>query len=338
MREFFKKFYNMTPMKYYDDKDHTKVKAQEMITNKDNKFRGFLKADGEWSRAIIMEDEVIMQSRSKSTVTGEYGFKSEHVPHITKELLENYPAGTILNGELSYRDVTKTSRDVGSILRSKAPLAIQKQEKEKLIFRVFDCLAYRYRELYELPFDERFKTEYVTPASVLHMRMPMAQYIEVIEEIDGDFMEYAENLWQNGGEGIIIVRRDAPYRPGKRKAWDSLKIKKKLGTLEAKVIGVIEPTKEYTGKTDLEDWKYWEGNLPVTKPYFNGWKSGVVVEYKGRTIKVTSGTTNVDGEWLSTNDAAKAIEEGSLYAEISGMQLTEDSIRHPYLIRLRTDL
>ena len=132
--KFYHKFFDLTPQKYYDNSDHTGVKAQEMITNKDGKFRGFLKADGEWSKIIIGEDWVIMQSRSRSTVTGEYGRKEEHVPHIVKELLENYPAGTVLLGELSYRDITKTSRNVGSILRSKAPLALTKQKKEKLIF------------------------------------------------------------------------------------------------------------------------------------------------------------------------------------------------------------
>ena len=360
--EFYHKYFDMTPMKYYDNSDHTRQKAQDMITNKDNQFRGFLKADGEWSRAIIGEDWVIMQSRSKSTVTGEYGRKEEHVPHIVKELLENYPAGTVLLGELSYRDITKTSRNVGSILRSKAPLALTKQKKEKLIFRVFDCLAYQFVDLYKLEFDQRFKPEYVTPASVLHMREPMAQYIEVVEEIEGDFMEYANKLWHDGGEGIIIVRRDMKYSPGSRTAWKTLKIKKKLGELDAKIIDTLDATVLYNG-SEIHSWPYWgafDGQRrigtwddlenqpteldeeeigftfkPITKPNYYGWPSAIEVEYKGRTIKVASGLTDEDKAYLATPAAKEAIESGSLYAVITGMSMTKDSIRHPVFVDFR---
>ncbi|RLI49412.1 hypothetical protein DRO61_05150, partial [Candidatus Bathyarchaeota archaeon] len=258
MEEFYKNFMNQVPMKYYDSRDHTKVKAKDMIANKDNQFRGFLKADGEWSRAIIMQDEVILQSRSVSTITGTYGIKTEHVPHIVAELLSNYPEGTVLLGELGYEDITKTSKDVGSILRCLVPKALKRQEKTKLIFRVFDCLAYNMVDLRKLPFDERFNPVYITPSSIFLMREPAAKYIQVVEEIEGDFMEYAEDLWCRGGEGIMIVRRDMIYHGGSRKAWDTLKIKKKLGHIDVKVIGALAPTKLYSGTTPEELWKYWE--------------------------------------------------------------------------------
>lgn len=336
MLEFYKKFFNGAPQKYYDSRDHTKVKAKNMINNVDNMFRGFLKADGEWSRAIIMQNEVILQSRSVSKVTGHYGVKTEHVPHVAKELLENYPEGTVLLGELSFRDITKTSKDVGSILRCLVPKALERQKKEKLIFRVFDCLAYSFVDLTRLPFDTRFTLEHVTPASVLHMRMPMAQYIEPMEEIQGNFMEYADDLWARGGEGIMIVRRDMKYVHGSRTAWQTLKIKKKLGELDAKIIGALDPTKNYGGTTPLDLWQYWEGDTPVTKPHFYGWKSAIEVELNGKTIKVASGLTDEDKAWLATDAAKDAIESGTLFAVITGMEMTADkSIRHPVFIDFR---
>jgi len=336
MREFFKSFYNQVPQKYYDSKDHSLLKAQAMITNKDNGYRGFLKADGEWSRAIIMQNEVVLQSRSKSTVTGEYGIKTDHVPHIAAELLSNYPEGTVLLGELSFRDITKTSKDVGSILRCLVPKALlrQKKEENKLIFRVFDCLAYRYVDLRKLPFDERFLPEYVTPSSVLHMMMPMSQYIEVVEEIQGDFMEYAEDLWRRGGEGIMIIKRDMKYVGGSRTAWQTLKIKKKLGHIDVKVVGILEPTKLYGGDY-VEDWDYFMDGVAVTKAYFYGWKTALEFEYKGNKIRVASGLTDEDKAYLATDAAREAVESESLYAVVTGMELTKDSIRHPVFIDFR---
>ena len=43
-----------------------------------------------------------------------------------------------------------------------------------------------------------------------------------------DFMEFADYVWGHGGEGIMIVRKDMKYEPGKRTAWKSLKVKKKI--------------------------------------------------------------------------------------------------------------
>ena len=306
-----------------------------MITNKDNGYRGFLKADGEWSRAIIMQNEVILQSRSKSTVTGAYGIKTEHVPHIAEELLANYPEGTVLLGELSYPDITKTSKDVGSILRCLVPKAIDRQKKTKLIFRVFDCLAYDFMDLRKLGFDERFLPQYVTPASTYQMRQPMAQYIEVIEEIEGDFMEYAEELWRNDGEGIMIVKRTMKYMGGSRKAWDTLKIKKKLGHIDVQVIDALAPTKLYSGSTPLHLWKYFEGDTAVTKPHYMGWKSAIEITHNGKKIRVASGLTDEDKAYLATDAAKEAIESGSLFAVITGMEMTADSIRHPVFIDFR---
>jgi hypothetical protein len=307
-----------------------------------------------------MQNEVILQSRSKSTVTGEYGIKTKHVPHIAEELLANYPEGTVLLGELSFRDITKTSKDVGSILRCLVPKALDRQKETKLIFRVFDCLAYDFVDFRKRIFDERFQLRYVTPASLYQMREPMAQYIEVIEEIKGDFMEYAEDLWMRDGEGIVLIKRDMKYMAGGRKAWDTLKIKKKLGHIDVQVIGALDATVRYNGD-HLFDWKYWvfDGELtlyekglgesafswdlpssdgmyfPVSKGHFYGWKMAIEVTYKGNKIRVASGLTDEDRAYLATDAAKEAIESDSLFAVITGMELTSDSIRHPVFIDFR---
>ena len=58
---------------------------------------------------------------------------------------------------------------------------------------------------------------------------------------------------------------------------------------------------------------------------------------------MSSGLTDADAAWLSTKEAQEYIQQEKLYAEVKGMQETENrnggkSIRHPSLIRLRVDM
>ena len=332
--EFFEKFSNMAPMKYYDSNDLNHAKAQRMITNENNEYIAMEKRDGEWARAIILEDRVLIQSRSVSKITGTYGDKTELVPHIVEELKSNYPAGTVLLGELAFEDITTTSRDVGSILRCKVDKALDRQKETKLHFFVFDCLAFGYEDFTDKSFSHRFQNKHITPSSLLNMRFPMAEYIHVVENTKLDFIDFAEKLWGFGAEGIVIVRKDAKYKPGSRTAWDTLKLKKEIGEIDMKVIDVIEPNKLYEG-TELEKWEYILDGVAVTKPYFNNWKNGVIVEYEGRVIKVSSGLTDEEREWLASDEAQNAIRSGSLYAAITGMEFTEDSLRHPVFLTFK---
>jgi ATP-dependent DNA ligase len=212
--------------------------------------------------------------------------------------------------------------------------ALDRQKETKLHFFVFDCLAYAYEDFSTKSFSHRFQSKHITPSSLLQMRFPMAEYIHVVENTESDFMEFAEKLWALGAEGIVIVRKEAKYKPGSRTAWDTLKLKKQIGEIDMKVIDVIEPKKNYEG-TELESWQYFVDDIPVTKPFYHGWKNGVVVEYQGRIIKVSSGLTDEEREWLATNAAQDAISSGSLYAAITGMEFTEDSLRHPVFLTFK---
>lgn len=326
-QKFYEKFKNMAPMKYYEaNLEHPR--AEEMFHNRNGEFFAMQKYDGEWCRAIIMEDEVLLQSRSVSRVTGTYGDKTEHVPHITKNLLNSYPAGTVLLGEIAFMGFNRTSREVGSVMRCKPPKAIERQteEENKLHFYIFDVLAYDYKDLMDLPFESRFIPEHT---------MSSASYIHVAanDSENGSFESIVDYVWGYGGEGIMIVRKDMMYQPGSRRAWQTLKVKKKLGKLTAKVLSTIEPNKFYEGD-QINTWPYVIDEEAVTKPFFYGWKNGVIVEYKGRVVRVTSGLTDYEREQLSQPEIQEKIVNGELYAEVTGMELTEDSIRHPIFIKL----
>ena len=96
----FEKFYTMTPMKYYQPLDYNNQKAKDMIANKDNGYIATRKNDGEWCRIIKdANGNIKAQSRSISKVTGEYGDKTEHIPHIINEM-HSYPCESELIMEL----------------------------------------------------------------------------------------------------------------------------------------------------------------------------------------------------------------------------------------------
>lgn len=367
----FDYFKNMEPMKYYDCAGaFEKPKAQEMLNNKDNAYIATCKNDGEWAMFIKgINGEILIRSRSLSVVTGEYGDKTAHLPHLVEDM-KKWPNGSVVLGELCFEDPTMTSKDVGTILRCLAPKAIERQKGNPLIVKLFDLLAWESKVFVDKPYGERFaelQSHFLKTSDLINF----VQY-EIFFTITGfcyeNFMEYADRIWAIGGEGIVIHGLNFPYEPGKRTSWHSLKVKKTLEDFEVPVLGIEEPTKIYDGKS-LATWLYYgchknEGwpeekymltdtgrqlgiekifqdcfdYYPITKFYYYGWPGAIKVDYNGKQVSISSGLSDSDREWLASDEGQEKIEKG-LIAVISGMEQTADgSIRHPVLVRLRTDL
>ena len=110
-----------------------------------------------------------------------------------------------------------------------------------------------------------------------------------------------------------------------------------MDEVELKVLSTIEPNKNYEGDY-LENWKYFdEEGHPVTKPYYMGWKNGVIVDFNGVEVKVTSGLTDEDRAWLATDEAQELIASGDLYARVKAMDInSQKSLRHAYINGFRT--
>lgn len=356
----FNDIYTSEPMKYYAPTAANRIDL-DVLSNPKNyiDYIATTKYDGEWCRVIVDEDHnVKIQSRTISKVTGEYGDKTELVPHLV-EVLKNLPKNTVLLGELCFEDITKTSKDVGTILRCKAPKAIERQIKTPLVLKVFDCLFYHNMSLMETQYNERLN--YSTKA-VTELNNELVKHTEVFSDML-NINEIVTNIWSKGGEGVVLVRKDMLYQPGKRPARQSIKLKKSLGEFEVKVIGTLEPKVAYAGQ-EIETWEYWinpdnnsrytkrnyykesieeEAGMfyaAVTKPFYYGWKNGITIDCNGTAVDVSSGLTDADREWLATSDAQTKIANGELYAVITGMEIQSDSgsIRHPSLMRLRTDM
>ena len=334
------KFKQMEPMKYLGGST-AKSKVEQYLSNPDS-YKGWyaaVKVDGEYGR-IIKDNEgnVLIQGRGKSRVTGEYVDKTAHLPHIVEEM-KNFPNGTVLLGEFAFDIVKTSSQEVATIFRCLAPKAIQRQTKRKIKFYVFDVLAYNGTEVYQLTFAQR---RAILKTILLEQKEPLAT-IMILEWIPAETaLSKLDHILRAGGEGMMIMNGSQPYFPGSRRGTVSIKIKKEIGEMTLPVIDIVEPKREYTGK-DPENWEYRDEGEPVTEYYYKGWKQGVVVDYNGRPVKVTSGISDADAKWLATPAAAEAIEAGLLFAEITAMETVQGanqelpSLRHPVVVRLRED-
>jgi len=331
-------FAMLEPMKYYNNEAESQ-KRSDMINNINDEYMATVKKDGDWAMLIhYSKGDNLIRSRSISKVTGVYGDYTAKLPHICAEM-DRLPDETVLLAEICWDEPGTNANTVGTILRCLPAKAVERQKEKKLKALVFDCLMIGGEDGCDYPYEDRFNAasrllvQQVFPSNIMYMTQQCH-----IDEHHENFLEWADEIIADGGEGLVIQRKDNPYMPGTRTAWKTLKLKQSLPEMELKVIGTLEPSKMYDG--DLPDnWPYVMDGQLVTKPYYYGWKNGVTVEYNNTTCDVTSGLTDADREWLATDEAQEMIKNGELYAVVKAMQTNDlGRLRHPYVVRLRNDL
>ena len=276
-------FYNLQPMKYWSfpssyDVNRRKTEAKGLATS--GQYIGSVKHDGAWELIIKdMDGNFYARSRTES-VNGGYINKIDWIPHIRKEL-GNIPNGTVLIGEIYFPN-NEGSRKVTSVFNCLKDKCLERQEKnEYLHFYVFDVIAYNGKSL----LNEKIET-----------RINHYLYYELFDVLkDNNYIELAEykegqELWDlygdtitNGGEGIVIQKKTAPYTPNKRTARLTLKLKKELSdTIDVFLTGRYKPAvREYKGKTPLSEYCYWENvrtNEIYTVNKYEDYLNGVPIE------------------------------------------------------------
>ena len=338
-------FAMLAPMKYYNNEDTSNAKRQDMINNKNGEYIATEKHDGDWGMFIhYSKGHNLIRSRSISKVTGVYGDYTAKLPHLCDEM-DNWPDNTVVLAEICWDEYGTNANTVGTILRCLPAKAVERQKNKKLSALIFDVLMYKGLDLTVLPYEKRitFYALYFTQPVADNLTPPelhfYPHYFKRTQIFTTDFAEAADDIISRGGEGIVIQRKDYVYSPGNRTAWKTLKLKQKLPEMELKVVGTLAPNKLYEGDCP-ETWEYQIDGELVTKPYYFGWKNGITVELpSGITTDVASGLTDDDRAWLATEEAAKMIEAGELYAVVKSMSINSlGKLRHPSLVRLRNDM
>lgn len=329
-------FVNLEPMKYYNNETNIQ-KRLDMIENKDNLYIATEKHDGDWSMCIhFTSGHNLIRSRSISKVTGRYGDYTAKLPHLCAEM-DEWPDNTVVLAEICWDEYGTNANTVGTILRCLPAKAVERQKSKKLSGYIFDILMMDDADCSDLPYEQRLR---VAKGLVSHLASNEARRFKLTKVFDQDFAGAADAIIAVGGEGVVIQKRENPYMPGTRTAWATLKLKQSLAHMDVPVVDLLDPKRNYEG--DLaESWPYKlaDGTL-VTKPYFMGWKNGITVRLpSGVTCDVTSGLTDDDRAFLASDEASARVAANELWAEVKAMSINDKgALRHPVLVRLRTDL
>ena len=345
-------FKEMEPMKYWappSSWSDEKKKETTQLRIFSGEWLAAEKKDGYFAKFVKDEDGNMMLFSRSRNVNGEFPDKIDWVPHL-KEFFNSLPNGTCLLGEL-YLPSKPGSSNITTLLGCLKDKCISRQENsEKLHFYIFDILANNSKNWIAKPAIQRFfeleklQSQYKSP------------YVEFAKYYVGkELWSKLQMILGNGGEGMVIIRDNSIYQPGKRPSKDCQKVKKELQeNVDCIIVGANPPTKEYTGSKSIETWNYWINNTtekkmegqfysqyyagepitPITKMYFLGGAGSLVLGvYKDEKV-IPIG--NLSG--LTEDILLNWKQYIGKVCEVTAMEiLPTGGLRHPKFVRFRDD-
>lgn len=293
--------------------------------------------------------------RTISKTTGLLTEKGGNVPHIMSAL-DVLPNNTILIGEIYVPG--GTSKDCTRIMGCLSEEAIKRQKKDGYIrYYIHDIVYCDGVDLMNIGAEIRYNI-----LKALWDKYDLDKYVflRLAEKVDENLEGEISRILSVGGEGAVLKKRDSLYVPGKRPAWQTLKIKQ-MDSIDLICTGFVPATKEYTGK-ELENWEFWEakvphiagiveriegrkygdlGYIPITKPYFYGWCGAIEIgayDDSGHIVKlgtVSSGLTDEDRQNIKESEYHYIGRVVSL--DCMSIDKKEHTLRHPVFKGWRDD-
>lgn len=299
------------------------------------------KFDGTRCTCFITPEGNRMFSRRISKKTDWFAENTDTMPHIRDYLLPEF-FGTVIDGEIT---LGNDSNDVLSVTGSLPEKALQNQiEKGFAAFKVFDVLYYKGIKVEKFPLHERLKIRNKFFQGISHPCIEQAVTYSTMGYKNTikvpSFRKLLEQMWSEGKEGLMIKSINAPYE--EKRGNNYLKLKPHF-LRDGIIMGYTEPTKTFKEderKTDLSTWEFWEGDVPVTKPYAKGWIGAVRVGvFKNGKLEHVCDAKGLSDEKLEYIKQHKDEMIGEVI-EIEFNDFIDKETytpRHPRVSRFRTD-
>lgn len=260
------------------------------------KFAITTKLDG--FRLIAIKDE-----HDNVSFFSRVGKRIEGLVEIEQEFKSAFPAGCVLDGELTVSNYFELESKEAYKAASK--IISQKGETPKtgLTYRVFDAMYIdEWRE-------QNCTHTYELRRHLLHglFKFPMApiSHIELLPVLyQGDDVskvtEILEQIVAAGGEGCMINLLDSPYRFNR--CWDIMKVKK-FNSLDLEVVDMEEGTGRLTGTLGAIHVRYKGGNIVKVGSGFSDeerklyWSQPDLILNKVVEIKMFEETQAANGQY-----------------------------------------
>lgn len=331
------------------------------------------KIDGAWYQFTKgAEGQEYLFGRTISRVTGLMTEKGQNVPHILSAL-DCLPNRTALIGEIYFPG--GTAKDTVTIMGCLPAEAVKRQlsGRGQIHYYIHDIIFYDGVSLMNVGAWNRYRI-----LSAIWEKYNLNQYdfLRKAEALESGIEDEVSRILNNGGEGMVLKKRDAIYYPGKRPAWTAIKFKQ-MDDTDLVCTRTIPATREYTGK-ELETWLYWENKTkqgqrvlysnngtpigieewtseitwdrshygeagwePITKPYALGWHTAIGIgAYDDNGNLVELGTVSsglTDEDRAAMGEDPKTFVGKVVSLHCMSRDKNSKTLRHPVFKMWRDD-
>jgi DNA ligase-1 len=227
------------------------------------------------------------------------GQRYEGLVDLEREMLEVFPDGTVLDGEITILD----DAGIPSKEAYKRAMKITRSDGEKhgLKMKCFDMLSLSEWKSQECT--HNWGERRVALADMFFYAPHDPVYFELLPVLyqgtdTSKVIEYLEEAIANNEEGVMINICDAPYEFGR--TWNLMKVKK-MNTLDLEVVDYEEGSGRLAGTLGAIHVRYKDGNIVKVGSGFSDelrrqiWNHDVMIVGKIVEIQYFEETTNADG-------------------------------------------